>query len=815
MKPNLEEMFPFQLDDFQLEAINAVENGHNCIVCAPTGSGKTVIAEYAVKRALLHKKRCFYTTPLKALSNQKFGDLSRTYGEDNVGLLTGDVSVNRNASIVVMTTEVYRNMLYGTILGDVRSNLDHVESVVVDECHYMNDPDRGTVWEELVIYSPKDVQLIALSATVANADEMAEWLRKVHGETELIQSSYRPVPLVHHYYYDGKLYDLLKTNGRINPKLKKMVRTLDPEKKRMPGDPPVPKPDYPEKVVEALDKAGILPAIYFLFSRKKCDEAAIHCENAVKLPEKKRIALNKAIDEALEESPSLRDNAQLSCLRKGVAAHHAGLLPRWKALVENLFQQGLIQVVFATETLAAGINMPARTTVISAIAKYSDDGLRGMTASEFLQMSGRAGRRGMDEIGHVVITFNPHEPVVNAAELANSPADPLASHFTPCYGMVLNLLQNHTPEESRELVERSFGQFVSDLRKQPLMEELARLEATDLTYESLCEGETGDYEAWLDIRSKVSNLSRRKKGLEKVMHGSPGGEEALLAMEKELEEAKEQYGNSPCTDCPHKNICSKRKKEKSNLARRTEEVRQLIQLSSASYWEQFCNLEAVLEKVGYLTAHKPTELGLMASSLRATNILLLGEVALSHVLESLEPAEVAGVMSALVAGDTRAVPEFGMRPSQHGEEAINAICSIASDVFDLQERFKVDTPVWINSVFSGLTEYWCRQACSVTAGYEPPDLFEVAEYISNKYEIAWANWCPSSLRIPVCHNADDPAEVAKYEEEIAQFKADKYMAAKDAIAWDNVCAYLGNAEGDLIVAMRRTLDILRQFQRAP
>lgn len=744
MKPELEEMFPFQLDDFQLEAIDAVENGENCIVCAPTGSGKTVIAEYAVKRALMHKKRCFYTTPLKALSNQKFGDLRKTYGDDNVGLLTGDNSVNRNAPIVVMTTEVYRNMLYGTILGDVRSNLDHVESVVVDECHYMNDPDRGTVWEELVIYSPKEVQLIALSATVANADEMTEWFREVHGPTQLIQSSYRPVPLVHHYYYDGKIYDLLKTNGRINPKLKKMVRTLDPEKKRSPGDPPVPKPDYPEKVVEALDKAGILPAIFFLFSRKKCDEAAHHCENAVKLPEKKRIALNKAIDEALEESPSLRDNPHLPYLRKGVASHHAGLLPRWKVLVENLFQQGLIQVVFATETLAAGINMPARTTVISAIAKYSDEGLRGMTASEFLQMSGRAGRRGMDDLGHVVITFNPHEPVTNAAELANSPADPLVSHFTPCYGMVLNLLQNHTPEQSRELIERSFGQFVSELHRQPLMEELHNLEAINLDAEPLCEGEVGDYKAWLDLRSKVSNLTRRKKNMEKVMHGSPGGEEALQAMDQELEIAKQQYSDCVCTDCPHKNACSKRKKEKSQHARRIEEVKTLIKLTSTSYWEQFCNLETVLEKVGYIVEHKPTELGLMASSLRATNILLLGEVALSHVLESLEPAEVAGVMSALVVGDSRANPEFGMRPSQHGEDAIKAICSIASDVFDLQERFKVDTPVWINSVFSGLTEYWCRGA-----------------------------------------------------------------------SWEDVRAYLGWEEGDLIVAMRRTLDLLRQFQHAP
>lgn len=257
-------LFPFPLDDFQKEAIRSIQEGKSVIVCAPTGAGKTVVAEYAVKQALARGKRCFYTTPLKALSNQKFGDLRREYGEENVGLLTGDTSIQRHAPIVVMTTEVYRNMLYGTVLGDVQSNLAHVESVILDECHYMNDPERGTVWEESVIYSPTPVQLVALSATVANAADLRDWIEATHGPTDLVLSDFRPVPLRHHYYHEGDLHRLVMGNGRLNPRLAAQARPAPQAFNRGRGRSRAPRPrqEYPEKVVSVLDREGMLPAIF-------------------------------------------------------------------------------------------------------------------------------------------------------------------------------------------------------------------------------------------------------------------------------------------------------------------------------------------------------------------------------------------------------------------------------------------------------------------------------------------------------------------------------------------------------------------------
>lgn len=455
----IKELFPFPLDEFQLDAIARIDEGHSVLVCAPTGSGKTVIAEYAVHRALSAGKRLFYTTPLKALSNQKFRDLGAALGEHRVGLLTGDVSLNRDADVVVMTTEVFRNMLYGTTLGAVETNLRDVDFVVLDEVHYMNDAQRGTVWEESIIYCPPQVQLVALSATVANAVDMAAWMNKVHGDTTLILSDYRPVPLRFHYYDGRNMRSLLRRQPRTGD-FKSRIDT-DTSRRLRPWEMQV----DPYGLVEALDDREMLPAIYFVFSRKGCDQAMHTCGHLQLLSEEEQAEVERFVERYVRDYPSVADHEHLPYLFRGVAAHHAGLLPTWKVLVERLFQKGLIKVVFATETLAAGINMPARSTVLSSITKRTDDGHRTLTASEFLQMSGRAGRRGMDPVGHVVIAANPRQTMSEAQMLATAPPDPLGSHFTPTYGMVLNLLQRHTLEECGFLVSRSFGQFLDDVRR--------------------------------------------------------------------------------------------------------------------------------------------------------------------------------------------------------------------------------------------------------------------------------------------------------------------------------------------------------------
>ena len=466
-------IFPFELDDFQKEAIAALDANRSVVVCAPTGSGKTLIGEYAIHRALAQGKRVFYTTPLKALSNQKLRDFREQFGQEQVGLLTGDLSMHREAPILVMTTEIFRNMLYGTPIGEVGTSLVGVETVVLDECHYMNDRDRGTVWEESIIYCPPSIQLVALSATIANSDQLTDWLRQVHGPTDLIYSDFRPVPLAFSFCTTNGLFPLLNEQGTaLHPSFKAHLKKQRADKfaKRQ-----IPTPSL-AFILSQLRERDMLPAIYFIFSRRGCDKSVQDCEGlSLVNPEEARL-LKDRIDEFLAYSPEAARTGQVDALYRGIAAHHAGLLPAWKGLVEELFQQGLVKVVFATETLAAGINMPARTTVISSLSKRTDQGHRPLHASEFLQMAGRAGRRGMDAQGYVVAMQTKFEGAKEAAYLATAGADPLVSQFTPSYGMVLNLLQTHALEEAKDLVQRSFGRYLAMLTLKPQEEAIALLQ---------------------------------------------------------------------------------------------------------------------------------------------------------------------------------------------------------------------------------------------------------------------------------------------------------------------------------------------------
>jgi superfamily II RNA helicase len=470
---DLKTLFPFELDPFQQQAIAALNVGRSVVVCAPTGSGKTLIGEYTIYRALTRGGRIFYTTPLKALSNQKLRDFREQFGAEQVGLLTGDVSINRDAPILVMTTEIFRNMLYGTPIGEVGTSLVGVEAVVLDECHYMNDRQRGTVWEESIIYCPPEIQLVALSATIANADQLTDWLNLVHGSTELIYSDFRPVPLQFYFGNTKGVFPLLDQNNKqLNPRLKPKYK--GGKKGARPESPTI------SYIVEQLEQRDMLPAIYFIFSRRGCDKAVEEMGDLSLVNEQEAAQLKVQIDDFLRRNPEAGRAGQIEPLYRGIAAHHAGILPAWKGLVEELFQQGLIKVVFATETLAAGINMPARTTVISTLSKRTDRGHRLLTASEFLQMAGRAGRRGMDEVGYVVTLQTPFEGAKEAAYLATAGADPLVSQFTPTYGMVLNLLQTHSINEAKDLVERSFAQYLATLYLKPQQQAITEL-TTELT----------------------------------------------------------------------------------------------------------------------------------------------------------------------------------------------------------------------------------------------------------------------------------------------------------------------------------------------
>ena len=481
----LETLFPFPLDGFQLEAIDALNQGHSVVVSAPTGSGKTLVGEYAIYRALAHGQKVFYTTPLKALSNQKLRDFRAQFGAEKVGLLTGDLSLNREAQIVVMTTEIFRNMLYAEA-DDHDDPLENVEAVVLDECHYMNDSQRGTVWEESIIHCPPPIQLVALSATVANAGQLTDWIDRVHGPTQLVLSDFRPVPLAFSFCSAKGLHPLLNDEGTgLHPNCK-VWRAPKGGQRKGPKTAKPPQPEAPPLgfVVAQMAERDMLPAIYFIFSRRGCDKGVRDLGKACLVNPEEQARIKVRLDAYIAATPeAVRDGGHADALLRGIAAHHAGVLPAWKELIEELFQQGLIKVVFATETLAAGINMPARTTVISALSKRTERGHRPLMGSEFLQMAGRAGRRGLDTQGYVVTVQSRFEGVREAGQLATSPADPLVSQFTPSYGMVLNLLQRYDLTKAKELVERSFGRYLATLdlaedeaRISELMGQLDRLE---------------------------------------------------------------------------------------------------------------------------------------------------------------------------------------------------------------------------------------------------------------------------------------------------------------------------------------------------
>ncbi|HEY9684184.1 MAG TPA: DEAD/DEAH box helicase [Oculatellaceae cyanobacterium] len=746
-------LFSFKLDDFQLEAIAHLENNRSVVVCAPTGSGKTVIAEYAVEMALRSNKRCFYTTPLKALSNQKLHDLRLKYGEDKVGLLTGDISINREAPIVVMTTEVFRNMLYGTILGDVSKNLRNVAFVVLDECHYMNDAERGTVWEESIIYAPRDIQLVALSATVANAEELTTWIDETHGPTGLVTSDYRPVPLRFYYFGDRHIYPLLSPGRQVNTLLKNRFGVKrgalhkDRKRRNIPA-----LGAHPADMLAVLSGRNMLPAIYFLFSRRGCEEAMKKAKGIPLLNTQEQAELRDIVTHYVADHPNLQNHPHLPYLFEGMSVHHAGMLPSWKAMVEKLFQRGLLKVVFATETLAAGINMPARTTVISSIYKRADEGHRELYASEFLQMSGRAGRRGMDEVGHVVVAHHPFEPVEDAAKLAVAPPDPLSSRFTPSYGMVLNLLERHTVEDARDLIERSFGQFLVNQQLEPLYEQnLLWQRELERLRQPLCPAEIGDlplYAKRLEaIRAKHKQLKQIERGLkphEQKRGGEPSAQQALDNVHSDINAMLAEAYAMPCHGCPVQKPCSKQTERVRQLEKRIKEFDRRISKETTKYWRTFEALSNILRIKGHLDSNKPTALGRMTTGIRGTNELFLSEVAISGVLERLTPAELAAVITSLVTEEGRVNDAVRTRVNPQVDLALGEIHKIGRNLWRLQRDFDIDIPIEFSPTFAGLTEMWANGA-----------------------------------------------------------------------VWDDIRMATTFDEGDVVRALRRTLDLIRQFMRAP
>lgn len=541
--------YPFALDEFQTKAIHALHVGESVLVAAPTGAGKTVVAEYAVEEALERGAKCFYTTPLKALSNQKFGDFVARYGAARVGLLTGDNTINGEAPIVVMTTEVLRNMLY-----EKSPTLVGLSFVVMDEVHYLQDPYRGAVWEEVLIHLPLSVAVVCLSATISNAEEFGEWIGTLRGPTRVVIEERRPVPLEHHYLIGHDLHPMhVDQDGQLTPN--PYIVSLDREEvryktyyRRGSGTPQhhrIPRPreghrrvyvPRREEVVEVLAEQGMLPAIYFVFSRAGCDRSVDWLmASGIRLT-------------AREEAERIRDFAEMraawmdeedlrtlgfydfaEALSAGIAAHHAGMLPVFKETVEELFEAGLVKIVFATETLSLGINMPAKSVVIEDLWKFQGERHELLTPGEYTQLTGRAGRRGIDALGHAIVVFQRQVPFERVASLASTRTYELTSSFRPSYNMAVNLVRNYSREEAHHLLNSSFAQFLADRAVVSLERQLERDKAYLAGYREQMACDRGDFVEYWRLREKADEIRETaRKGRERAR--ADAVREALAAL---------------------------------------------------------------------------------------------------------------------------------------------------------------------------------------------------------------------------------------------------------------------------------------------
>jgi ATP-dependent RNA helicase HelY len=555
--------YDFELDGFQLAACEALEDGHGVLVAAPTGSGKTLVGEFAVHLALRAGRKCFYTTPIKALSNQKFHDLTERYGADRVGLLTGDNSINGDADVVVMTTEVLRNMLYAGSPA-----LSGLSAVVMDEVHYLADRFRGAVWEEVILHLPEEVKLVSLSATVSNAEEFGEWLKTVRGDTTVIVEEHRPVPLWQSVLVGNQLHDLFVglpdgEQPAVNPYLTRLAteearfnRSHGSQRPQRGGRRPRSRVTTPHRsdTIDVLDRAGLLPVIVFIFSRAGCDAAVRQClQSGVRLtqPEQRQrirdIAAKKATVIPDEDLVVLGYAEFLDGLERGVAAHHAGMLPVFKEIVEELFVLGLVQVVFATETLALGINMPARSVMLEALVKWNGEAHVDLTPGEYTQLTGRAGRRGIDVEGHGIVLWNGGLDPRHVASLASTRTYPLRSSFRPSYNMAVNLVTAIGRAAARELLESSFAQFQADRAVVGLARQVHRNHEALRGYAESMTCDLGDFRGYAGLRRALSDreaeLARERSGqrraaaavsLEALAVGDviqlPGGRRAGMAI---------------------------------------------------------------------------------------------------------------------------------------------------------------------------------------------------------------------------------------------------------------------------------------------
>ncbi len=737
----------FELDPFQIAGCQALEDGRSVLIAAPTGAGKTIVGEFAIHLAMLTAgEKAFYTTPMKALSNQKFRELQEVYGESEVGLLTGDTNINGNARVVVMTTEVLRNMLYAD-----SSALRGLRYVVMDEVHYLADRFRGAVWEEVIIHLPQDVRLISLSATVSNAEEFGDWLDTVRGDTEVIVSETRPVPLEQHVLVRGDLLPLFDdragiATAQVNQELmrirggsgaryennrqaqqfrsnasrdgaarrpmrggKRPVRSANAQR--------IERLDRPQ-VVQLLERANLLPAIFFIFSRAGCDGAVQQVRRSgLRLTTREeRDEIRQIVDERTrtlhEEDLQVlgywewREN-----LERGIAAHHAGLLPAFKEVVEELFRRKLVKVVFATETLALGINMPARTVVLEKLEKFNGEARVAITSGEYTQLTGRAGRRGIDVEGHAVIQWTESLDPQAVAALASRRTYPLNSSFRPTYNMAVNLIDQFGRDRAREILESSFAQFQADRAVVGLAREVKDAEESLAGYEQAMACDRGDFVEYAGIRRDLGDLEK----LNRADRTAPA--RIREKRQHEIQALRRRMQRHPCHTCPDREAHARWGERYAKLQRRVEKTRRQIDARTGTVARVFDRVVDVLVALDYVRvapdgAATLTAAGATMKRIYGERDLLVAEALRQGLWTSLDAPGLAALACALVYEPRR--DESG--PGEHGlprgpfRQALSATQELWARLDDLEQDHHLPGSEPVATGLSTAMHSWARGA---------------------------------------------------------------------------------------------------------
>ena len=750
----------FDLDPYQLEACRSLEEGHSVLVAAPTGAGKTIVAEFAVHLALEDPRaKVFYTTPMKALSNQKFNELANEHGAKSVGLLTGDSNINSSARVVVMTTEVLRNMLYAD-----SPLLKDLAYVVMDEVHFLADRFRGAVWEEVIIHLPRNVKMVSLSATVSNAEEFGDWLQAVRGDTDVIVSEERPVPLEQHVLVRSKLLDLFDSSAvvnlgpaatnRVNPELARLASSGGRMEGTYRGGHPSgrhhrkgqggsgsegtrgsglssasstrgggfdrgDRMDRPE-LARLLESKNLLPAIFFVFSRIGCDSAVRQVVRSdIRLTERaEREEIRAIVEERCRSIPDqdlgvLGYWEWLEGLERGIAAHHAGMLPAFKEVVEELFQRKLLKVVFATETLALGVNMPARTVVLEKLEKFNGESRVPITPGEYTQLTGRAGRRGIDVEGHAVIQWAAGLDPAAVASLASRRSYPLISSFRPTYNMAVNLIEQFGRDRTREILESSFAQFQADRAVVDMARRVRDQEGSLAKYAEAMQCHLGDFQEYSGLRRELTDLEKKNARAE-GRGGSTNGESRSDRdrRQRRIAELRKKMRAHPCQACSDREAHSRWAERWWRLKRETEQLSSQIRGRTGAVAQVFDRVTDVLLELGYLdSTDGVVTVAAPGRSLRriyGERDLLVAECLRRGTWNDLDAATLAAVVSTLIFEPRR--EETGERklPSGPFRSAMEATGELWAQLSDLEaeHRLPESNPPSVGLALA--TQMWAR-----------------------------------------------------------------------------------------------------------